>query len=233
MFTVANIPLLLMLAGIVALLAGLFGGGITVKDYSIPKISTIPRVMSSLIGLVLIAAAVWLFARPAAPPPPAATPTSAAQLPTATATLTPTPEVTFTPPPTPTATATVGPGTPTPVPPTATPIIPDRTNPAGFIRYFFNLVTINRDYGGAWALMTRKYQKVNYPGGSAGLGQYWNGFNKVDIDSLQITQVTATSVDCAVGTTYYSTSGLATKIPPATYRLIFNGSMGSWEFDTP
>lgn len=231
MFTVANIPLLLALAGIIALLAGLFGGGITVKDYSIPKITTVPRIMSGVVGLALIGAATWLFVRPASPPPPAATPTSA--LPVATATLTSTPAATFTPPASPTATQTVGPGTPTPVPPTATPIVPDRTNPIGLLRYFFNLVTINRDYGSAWALMTRKYQRANYPGGSAALAQYWNSIKQVDIDSAPpCTQVTSTAVDCKVEMTNHLTSGLTSQVT-ATYRLNFNGSIGGWMFDTP
>lgn len=230
MFTVANIPLLLVLAGIIALLTGLFGGGITVKDYAIPKITTVPRVMSGLVGLALIGAATWLYARPAASPTPTEVAHTATPMPTAT--LTPTPAATFTPPPSPTATATVGPGTPTVVPPTATPIVPDRTNPAGFLRYFFDLVTINRDYGGAWALMTRKFQKANYPAGSVALGQYWNPIKQVDIDSLQVTQVTVTSVDAAVEMTNHTTAGLESKVK-ATYRLTFNGSIGGWMFDTP
>ncbi len=230
MFTVANIPLLLVLAGIIALLAGLFGGGITVKDYSIPKITTVPRIMSGVVGLALIGAATWLFARPAASPPPTEVAPTATAL--ATDTLTPTPAATFTPPPSPTATATVGPGTPTPVPPTATPIVPDKTNPAGFLRYFFNLVTVNRDYGEAWLLMTRKFQKANYPAGSAALGQYWGGIKQVDIDSLQVTQVTITSVDCKVQMTNHTSTGLSSQVT-ATYRLTYNGSIGSWVFDTP
>ncbi len=228
MFTLANVPLILLLVGCIALLAGLSGGGIKFKDYSIPKIATFPRVMSSVIGLALIGGATWLYARPATPVP-TATPTAA---PLPSATVMPTPVDTFTPPPSPTATETVGPGTPTPVPPSATPIVLDPHNPAGFLAYFFDLVTVHRNYGDAWQLMTKRFQKANYPSGYVSFGSYWSGISQVDINSLQVTQLTVSSVDCKVDLTFHTAGGLTNPVT-TTYRLIFDSSLQTWMFDMP
>lgn len=45
--------IVLVLGGFLILL-GLVGGGFTVKDTALPKIQTVPRVVSVVIGLILI-----------------------------------------------------------------------------------------------------------------------------------------------------------------------------------
>jgi hypothetical protein len=55
-----SVPLILSVVGGIALLVGLFGGGVKAKEITVPKIDFWPRLFSSLIGLILIAMATWL-----------------------------------------------------------------------------------------------------------------------------------------------------------------------------
>lgn len=84
-----TLPTILAMAGCIALLAGLFGGGITVKDLVIPKIANSARISSTMFGMVLIGLAVSMTLPPA----------SASQQPTETAPSTsPSPTITLSPP---------------------------------------------------------------------------------------------------------------------------------------
>src|SRR5215467_8088918 len=96
-----TLPMILTVAGCIALLVGLFGGGVKAKEIEVPKISTWPRIFSSVSGIVLI----WIGMRLSL------LPDSSAVIPTATI-----------PPGIPTA--TLIPPTLTLVPPTATNIPP-------------------------------------------------------------------------------------------------------------
>ncbi len=51
---------ILAIAGSVALLVGLFGGGVKAKEIEVPKISTLARIFSSLVGIILIGIAIKL-----------------------------------------------------------------------------------------------------------------------------------------------------------------------------
>lgn len=64
-----NLPVILAIAGCAALLAGLFGGGVKAKEIVVPKLSTMPRILSSLTGLVLIGVAIWTSQNPSAEVP--------------------------------------------------------------------------------------------------------------------------------------------------------------------
>jgi hypothetical protein len=55
-----TLPIILAIAGCVALLIGLFGGGIKAKEITIPKLSFVARSLSSLVGAALIGTAIWL-----------------------------------------------------------------------------------------------------------------------------------------------------------------------------
>lgn len=73
-----TLPIILTIAGCVALLVGLFGGGVKAKEIEVPKISLLPRIISSLIGLMLIGAAIWMSPNVVSPmqtPPTAVPPT--------------------------------------------------------------------------------------------------------------------------------------------------------------
>ncbi len=63
-----TLPLVLGIAGCIALLAGLSGGGFKAKEITVPKLSTLPRVLSSIGGLLLVAAAVFMYSNPVSAP---------------------------------------------------------------------------------------------------------------------------------------------------------------------
>lgn len=87
-----TLPTILAMAGCIALLVGLFGGGIKVREVEVPKINTFPRISSTIFGMVLIGLAVSMSLSPAsASQQPAETSTPAPQ-PTATLTPSITPE---------------------------------------------------------------------------------------------------------------------------------------------
>ena len=55
-----TLPLILAIAGCVALLIGLFGGGVKAKEITIPKLSFLARFLSGLVGAALIGTAICL-----------------------------------------------------------------------------------------------------------------------------------------------------------------------------
>lgn len=230
MFTTQNIPLILVLAGCLALLTGLFGGGFTIKDYSIPKITALPRVMSGLAGMALIGGAMWLYARPAGPPVPAPTEATHTATPAATATFTPSASPMALP--SATVTLTPAPGTPTAIPATSTPIVADPTNPVGFLRYYFDLLTVHRDYGDAWQLLSKRYQKVTYSNDYVAYGAYWDGIKQVQIADVQLSNVTISGADAHADMILVTTTGLTNNVS-TTYHLIYDSTNHTWLFDSP
>jgi len=61
-----TLPIVLTIAGCAALLVGLLGGGVKAKEIEVPKISLLPRIVSSLTGLVLIGVAIRMSPLPQA-----------------------------------------------------------------------------------------------------------------------------------------------------------------------
>jgi len=55
-----TVPVVLAIAGVVSLLVGVLGGGIKAKEIEIPTVPPIARVISSVLGLILIGFAIWL-----------------------------------------------------------------------------------------------------------------------------------------------------------------------------
>jgi len=64
--TTQNLTLqtILAIAGCIALLTGLFGGGVKAKEIEVPKISSLARIISGLIGIALIGIAIRLPYQP-------------------------------------------------------------------------------------------------------------------------------------------------------------------------
>lgn len=62
-----TLPIILAIAGSIALLTGLFGGGVKAKEIEVPTLARGPRILSSLIGIGLIGIAIWLSS-PNTPP---------------------------------------------------------------------------------------------------------------------------------------------------------------------
>lgn len=55
-----TLPIVLAIAGSIAILLGLFGGGIKAKEIEVPKISAFPRILLILVGLSLVWASIGL-----------------------------------------------------------------------------------------------------------------------------------------------------------------------------
>ena len=115
-----TLPIVLAIAGSIAILLGLFGGGIKAKEIEVPKISAFPRILLILVGLALVWVSVGMpilgtqlpaeLSAPTIPPslePVSAQPIANSVEPTSTAQFTDTPIPSLTP-------------TNTSVPPTAT-----------------------------------------------------------------------------------------------------------------
>jgi hypothetical protein len=62
-----TLPIILGAAGCLALLAGLFGGGFKAKEIEVPYISSFPRILSTIVGLVLIGLAILIYPSESAP----------------------------------------------------------------------------------------------------------------------------------------------------------------------
>ena len=74
-----TLPNVLAIAGSIALLIGLFGGGVKAKEIEVPKISIGTRIFSSLVGMALIGIAIKLPNPPLVPEPPTSMPVSATE----------------------------------------------------------------------------------------------------------------------------------------------------------
>lgn len=55
-----SVPVVLAIAGVVALLVSVLGGGIKIKEAEIPSIAPIGRIVAGIVGLGLIGASIWL-----------------------------------------------------------------------------------------------------------------------------------------------------------------------------
>jgi len=55
-----TLQIVLAIAGSIALLIGLFGGGLKAKEIEVPTLARGPRILSSLVGIILIGVAIWL-----------------------------------------------------------------------------------------------------------------------------------------------------------------------------
>lgn len=55
-----NLQIVLAITGCIALLIGLFGGGVKAKEIEVPKIRVGARILSSLVGIALIGIAIRL-----------------------------------------------------------------------------------------------------------------------------------------------------------------------------
>jgi hypothetical protein len=62
-----TLPIVLAISGCIALLVGLFGGGVKAKEIEVPRISALPRISSGIFGIALIGIAIWLSLAPNVP----------------------------------------------------------------------------------------------------------------------------------------------------------------------
>jgi hypothetical protein len=74
-----TLQIVLAIAGCIALLVGLFGGGVKAKEVEVPKISALARIFSSLVGIILIGVAIQLPDLSRQEAQPTSTPNSSTQ----------------------------------------------------------------------------------------------------------------------------------------------------------
>jgi hypothetical protein len=220
-----HLPEILGIAGCVALLIGIFGGGVKAKEIEVPKISTLPRILSCIIGGLLIGVSIWLFTYPPIPIPSIPTETVTPGSISTVSAFTPIPSDT----PAQTTSSTVAP------PPTHTATATSEVQtPEGFLRHYFSLVTDGKDYdlALAWYLLTPKFQKASDSGGYDEYTAYWKSIRQVDVNSVEVEPLSSTSVNCLTDLTFHTMSGMTNNIT-VTYRLVYDKGKKTWMFDSP
>lgn len=113
---------------------------------------------------------------------------------------------------------------PTPVP-TA---IPPVSYPADFIYYYFNNLNL-RNYALTWSLLDADFIARNNADGYTGYVNYWNTVSNVNVTYVTVNFYTSTTASVTVGLVFTYTNSVVTSTS-ATYQLIYNYSLGSWQF---
>ena len=111
---------------------------------------------------------------------------------------------------------------------TPTTISPIPENPADFIYYYFSNIN-SRNYDLTWSLLSNQYKTKTNPEGIDQYKIFWNGYNKIDINTVDYTYLTASSVKVSLKATFYK--GTTTSNSKLTYYLISNYMQGGWLFD--
>ena len=140
----------------------------------------------------------------------------------------------------PTATSTPLPTlTPTFIPPSATPLpttVPTEgmipaSDPAQFIREYFNAVWQTRNYVYLWSLFTPSFQANASPGGYQEFTNWWGSVKSVDLLKVAITSNDGHDASVDVHVTFHLKDGrtLANKDYP--YDLTYDSERQTWMFD--
>lgn len=106
--------------------------------------------------------------------------------------------------------------------------------PDQFIYYYFQQINL-RNYPLTWSLLSASFIANNNPpssGGYAGYVDYWNSVYRVDITSASVLSNNGLYADVSVGMKFTYNSGLVTTAYP-TYHLLWNYSLGNWQFYSP
>ncbi len=221
----SNITLLLGLAGCLALLAGLFGGGLKLDKLQIPRMKGSSRIFSAVAGLALIGVAIWLHVRstPVEAPSPTEAPGAASE------TALPVTEA-------PASVPIQGAAevvTVTPAAPASSPtaIPANGKNPAGALSQFFSRIS-GGNYGEAWLQQTSRYRQANYPEGSVQFRFAWQAYAKVTLKSADC-KASQNSADCTVDLALESQNGTTDRQTGQAYHLIYDQRQQLWMIDLP
>jgi hypothetical protein len=106
--------------------------------------------------------------------------------------------------------------------------------PADFIYYYFHNINA-RNYGLTWSLLSASFIANNNPpseGGYAGYAGFWDSVSRVDISYITVTYNSGGYADVSVGLVYNYNTGLVTTANPV-YHLLYNYSLGNWQFYSP
>jgi hypothetical protein len=113
--------------------------------------------------------------------------------------------------------------------PTSVPTaIPPVAYPADFIYYYFNNINA-RNYPLTWSLLDAYFISRNNPDGYTGYVNYWNSVSNVTVTYVTVNSYTSSYASVSVGLVFTYVSSLVTSAN-VTYQLIYNTSLGSWQF---
>ena len=124
---------------------------------------------------------------------------------------------------------------PTSIPPTSIPPTSIRpaeieipSDPNAFIFFYFDNVN-NRNYDLTWSLLSDRYKAKTNPEGQNQYINFWNGYNKVEVTSVEHSYLTSTSFKTTAKVKLYK--GSTASSHTLTYYLTSDNSRGIWMFD--
>jgi hypothetical protein len=137
-------------------------------------------------------------------------------------TTTPLPPITITNAPPITLTPTHTPIGPVPISTTTTPSPSIPALPIDFIEFYYENIN-NRNYDLTWSLLSEQYKAERNPDGKGPYMDFWNSVSRVDIYSLDYTEISSNSAIVVMDSNITAT--------PLSYYLIWDSSRNTWLFN--
>jgi hypothetical protein len=137
-------------------------------------------------------------------------------------TTTPLPPITITNAPPITLTPTYTPIGPVPISTTTTPSPSIPALPVDFIEFYYENIN-NRNYDLTWSLLSEQYKAERNPDGKGPYMDFWNSVSRVDIYSLDYTEISSNSAIVVMDSNITAT--------PLSYYLIWDSSRNTWLFN--
>lgn len=106
--------------------------------------------------------------------------------------------------------------------------------PQQFIYYYYNNINA-RNYTLTWSLLTDSFVANNNgpsTGGYAGYVSFWDSVTRVDVNYVTVTSQGSGYANVTAGLTYNWTDGHVTSAS-LPFRLIYNSTLGNWQFNSP
>jgi len=115
-------------------------------------------------------------------------------------------------------------------PPTSTATI--SSDPADFIYLYFENIN-KRNYNLTWSFLSNQYKTKQNPGGLGDYTKFWDGYNKVDVTSVDVIEHTNTSAIVRLKAVFYTRKGNKASNINTIYYLTWDNPKGIWLFDNP
>jgi len=106
------------------------------------------------------------------------------------------------------------------------------SNPEGFVRWYFKRVTTERDYEKIWEYLTDRFKQKGNPGGLHDYISWWDSVSSVEVLQISYAGQVNSLQHYLVSLTFYLKND---KVSSGVYDyyLVFNESLGHWQFDRP
>jgi len=209
------VSIILIVAGLIFLAFAILQISINIRTVKAATPTSKRQILAGLVGAIMIVAGVYLSVKTGPPESPSATDTPMPASTQAAAIGTSQPGITTIPSLTPTL-----------------PSTPDMQTPQEFLNNYYAVLTDKKDYWEAWGLLTPKFQKAINPKGINDYISFWETIRHVDLNKIDVTWITAQSVNCQVEMTLRGVSGF-TDSSAHSYFLVYNTTQRSWMFDIP